>query len=142
MSPQKTAISSTDGTVVTVSGASYRVKTFEIDPNKIYKISAFAYSSAYAFYAYYKVVDDQEVPISWKSYKTPMEQKMIDVILTDIPSDATLIKVAGNTAAAYKVEAALAETKESIEILNKHFSTLETTVNKDDEVVDEMFKVI
>ena len=142
LSPEKTAISSANGTVVTVSGASYRVKTFEIDPNKTYKVSAFAYSSAYAFYAYYKVVDDQEVPISWKSYKTPMEQKMINVILTDIPSDATLIKVAGNTAAAYKVEAALVETKESIEMLNERFSTLETTVNKDDKAVDEMFEVI
>ena len=142
LSPEKTAISSSDGTVVTVSGSQYQVKTFEIDPSKTYLVSAFAYSAAYAYYSYYKVVNEQEVPISWKSYSSSEGQILKDKILTDIPSDATLIKVGGNTHSSYKTPAVLKVLENNIELLDERCSALEPIVNKDNEVVDEMFKVI
>ena len=156
----KKAISSADGTVITTAGNPYEVKTFEIDPTKTYLVSAYGYDTTYAYYAFYKIVDDTETPISWVAVRGASQRYIEDELIENIPSDATLLKVAGHG----NVHVSKLKTPSSrIEQLEDRATTLESTTSNlntrtvtlenktavlddvdlasDDTIIQEMFEV-
>ena len=154
------AISSADGTVIATGGTPYEVKTYEIDPTGSYVVSAYTYDTSYAYYAFYKIVEEQEVPISWVPGRGASARYIQDEVISNIPSDATLIKVAGHGTLHVS---ALKNPSESRQLLKDRCSSLESRatdletdvhdldlrtnvlntvdVATDDTIINEMFTV-